>query len=339
MNTPNNTVPATAPMVEIWRGPVCESRHSGFAVVSNAQGEVIDGWGDIDTVVLPRSAIKMIQGLPLVASGAADAKGLSVSQLAFACASHNGDPIHVAKARDWLDTLGLADDDLICGTQEPMGRASRRKMLVAGEEPCRVHNNCSGKHCGFLTLAQHIGGDANYVDPDHPVQKAALDAFETVTGETSPGYGIDGCSAPNFATTMRGLGRAMGYFAGAREDGDALESAAFRLASAMRTHPELVAGEGRPCTELMRAAKGKASIKFGAEGVFTVIVPDQGLGMALKIADGATRAADSAVASLLVKYGVVDAADPAVAKCLNPPVKNWDGLVTGEIKPAAGFPA
>lgn len=325
-------------MVDIWRGPFAESHHNGVALVCNARGEIIDGWGDTSTTILPRSSVKMIQALPLVTSGAADAAGLSESQLAFSCASHNGDPIHVAKARDWLETLGLGDDDLICGHQKPMGSKSRHAMIAAHEEPCRVHNNCSGKHCGFLTLTGHLKAGANYVDPDHPVQKAVLEAYETVTGETSPGFGIDGCSAPNYATSLNGLARAMGFFAGAQEGGDSLSNAAFRLAKAMRTHPELVAGNGRACTELMRAAGGKATIKTGAEGVFVAILPEAGLGIALKIHDGATRAAECAIAALLVKYGALDPADPAVIPFLNPPIHNFAGIETGEIKTANGFP-
>ncbi|PTQ74967.1 asparaginase [Celeribacter persicus] len=326
------------PMVEVWRGPILESRHAGFAVICNARGEVIEGWGDIDTVILPRSSVKMIQALPLVTSGAADAKGLTEHQLALSCASHQGAVIHTDRVAAWLKDLGLTQDDLICGPQEPWDIPTRNAQIKADAGKCRIHNNCSGKHCGFLTLTQHLGAGPDYVDPDHPVQKAVLDAFETVTGETSPGFGIDGCSAPNFATSVRGLGRAMGYFAGAREDGNTMERAAFRLAKAMRTHPDLVAGEGRACTELMRAARGKATIKTGAEGVFTAILSEQGLGVALKIGDGATRASECAIAAILVKLGALDANDPLVKKRLNPDVPNFAGINTGEIKPATGFP-
>lgn len=331
--------PSAHPMVDVWRGPICESRHDGFAVICNAKGEVIEGWGDLDTVILPRSSVKMIQALPLVTSGAADAFGLSVEQLALSCASHQGAPIHTTRVLSWLNGLGLSQEDLICGPQRPWDTDTLHAQIKADESKCKVHNNCSGKHCGFLTLTQHLGAGPDYVDPSHPVQVAALEAFETVTGETSPGYGIDGCSAPNFATTVRGLGRAMGYFAGAREEGDTMERAAFRLAKAMRTHPDLVAGEGRACTELMRAAGGKVTIKTGAEGVFTAILPEQGLGIALKIADGATRASECAIAALLVKLGALDANDPMVKKHLNPDVPNFAGINTGEIKIAPGFPA
>jgi len=329
----------TQEMVEVWRGPVLESRHAGIAVICNADGEVIESWGDPDTVILPRSSVKMIQALPLITSGAADAKGLTEEQIALSCASHQGAPIHTKRVSAWLNDLGLSENDLICGPQTPWDIPTRNAQIKAESGKCRIHNNCSGKHCGFLTLTQHLGAGPDYVDPDHPVQKAALDAFETVTGETSPGFGIDGCSAPNFATTLRGLGRAMGYFAGAREEGDRMERAAFRLAKAMRSYPDLVAGEGRACTELMRAAKGKVTIKTGAEGVFTAILPEQGLGVALKITDGATRASECAIAALLVKLGALDANDPLVKKRLNPDVPNFAGINTGEIKPAAGFPA
>ncbi|WP_417240264.1 asparaginase [Celeribacter halophilus] len=329
----------TQEMVEVWRGPVLESRHAGIAVICNADGEVIESWGDPDTVILPRSSVKMIQALPLITSGAADAKGLTEDQIALSCASHQGAPIHTKRVSAWLNDLGLSENDLICGPQTPWDIPTRNAQIKAESGKCRIHNNCSGKHCGFLTLTQHLGAGPDYVDPDHPVQKAALDAFETVTGETSPGFGIDGCSAPNFATTLRGLGRAMGYFAGAREEGDRMERAAFRLAKAMRSYPDLVAGEGRACTELMRAAKGKVTIKTGAEGVFTAILPEQGLGVALKITDGATRASECAIAALLVKLGALDANDPLVKKRLNPDVPNFAGINTGEIKPAAGFPA
>ena len=196
-------------------------------------------------------------------TGPADAAGLGTEQLALACASHNGAAIHTDRVKRWLKDLGLGDDDFRCGPQEPADRDAMEAMIRADESPCQVHNNCSGKHAGFLTLSRHLKAGPEYIDPDHPVQKACLDAFEAVTGETSPGYGIDGCSAPNHASTLHGMARAMAHFAAA-PDG----SAERRLHEAMRLHPELVAGEGRACTELMRALDGKVALKTGAEGFF-----------------------------------------------------------------------
>ncbi|WP_299413948.1 asparaginase [uncultured Sulfitobacter sp.] len=323
---------APAPFAEIWRGPILESVHSGHAVICDAQGQIIDAWGDPDVVVLPRSSSKMIQALPLIRSGAADAFGLTTAQLALACASHEGADIHVDAVNRWIGDLGLEDSAFRCGPQESRDRNVMEAQIRANEKPCRVHNNCSGKHAGFLTLAKHLSAGPEYTDPDHPVQRACLEAFEDITGEVSPGFGIDGCSAPNHAASLYGIARAMAHFAAAPED-----SAEARLHRAMRLHPELVAGAGRACTELMQACDGKVALKTGAEGFFIAILPERGIGIALKAACGTTRAAEAAIAALLVRLGVLDANHPATLKRINAPITNWDGLQTGILKPAAGL--
>ncbi len=320
------------PMAEIWRGPFLESLHLGHAVICDDTGQIVEAWGDPEAVVLPRSSSKMIQALPLVRSGAADAAGLTTRHLAVACASHQGAPIHTDLVGTWLSDMGLGDDDFCCGPQEPRDIAERDRLIKSGEPVCRIHNNCSGKHAGFLMLTRHLKAGPNYVDPSHPVQVACKEAFEDVTDLTTPGFGIDGCSAPNFATTIHGMARAMARFAAARDG-----SAERRLVEAMCTHPELVAGEGRACTELMRAMDGKVALKTGAEGYFIAILPERKLGIALKAADGATRAAECAIAALLVKLGALDADHPATRERLNAPITNWAGLETGWIKAAQGF--
>lgn len=321
-----------APFAEIWRGPFLESVHSGHAVICDDTGQIVQSWGDPGLIVLPRSSSKMIQALPLVQSGAADKAGLGTEQLALDCASHQGAAIHTDRVGVWLDTLGLQDDDFRCGPQDPDDRDAHEDLIRAHQSPCRIHNNCSGKHAGFLTLSRHLGAGPEYVDPAHPVQRACLEAFEAVTEETSPGFGIDGCSAPNFASTLYGVARAMAHFAAA-PDG----SAEVRLHQAMRLHPELVAGEGRACTELMRAMDGKVALKTGAEGFFIAILPEQKMGIALKAACGTTRAAECAIAALLVRLGALDANHPATLKRMNAPIRNRADLVTGVLKPAAGL--
>jgi L-asparaginase II len=169
------------------------------------------------------------------------------------------------------------------------------------------------------------------------VQLAVRAAFEEVTSETSPGFGIDGCSAPNFATTVAGLARAMAFFAAADPVGNRREAAAARLARAMMAYPEMVAGEGRACTDLMRAMGGRVAVKTGAEAVFVAILPEQRLGIALKIMDGATRASEAAIVALLVKLGALAPKHPVVAQYLDGPQKNWRGLVTSELRLAPGF--
>ena len=325
-----------AELIELWRGGRAESMHRGHAVICDGTG-IVEAWGDPAQIIFPRSSCKMVQALPLIESGAADAAGLTDRQLALACASHNGGRIHVDGVKDWLTTLGLSEPDLRCGSHMPRDPAENRRLTCSDESPCQIHNNCSGKHAGFLTLNRHLGGGSDYIDPDHPVQQAAKSAFEDVTGETSPGFGIDGCSAPNHACTLEGLATAMARFA--RPGSDRRGQAMARLALAMRTHPDLVAGEGRACTELMRAMDGRVSVKTGAEGVFVAILPDPGLGIALKITDGTMRAAEAAITALLVHLGALDRAAPVVERHLTGPIRNWRGMVTGEMRQAPGFPA
>lgn len=327
---------AAVPMVELWRGGRLESLHLGHAVVCNASG-IVGVWGDADAVIFPRSSCKMIQALPLIESGAAAAAGLGERQLALACASHQGAAIHTQAVESWLHGLGLGEPDLRCGSHLPNDPDARKALICSDTAPCQIHNNCSGKHTGFLTLGKHLKAGPEYVDPAHPVQRAVREAFEDVTGETSPGFGIDGCSAPNFATTVAGLARAMAFFANANPEGGLREAAAARLARAMATFPEMVAGEGRACTALMRAMGGRVAVKTGAEAVFVAILPEQKLGIALKIVDGATRASEAAVVGLLVKLGALDVAHPVVAQYLSGPLRNWRGLVTGEMRLSPGF--
>lgn len=331
-------MPAPIPMIELWRGGMLESTHLGHAVICDDTGQIVQAWGDPDAVIFPRSSCKMLQALPLLTSGAADAHGLTDHQLALSCASHQGAAIHTEAVTRWLADLGLSDADLRCGAHEPYDTAERNRLIRADEQPCQCHNNCSGKHSGFLTLNRHLKAGPEYVDPDHPVQRAVKDAFEEVTGETSPGYGIDGCSAPNHATSVHGLARAMARFAAATGSGDATDRAMHRLTRAMATHPEMVAGEGRACTELMRAMQGRVAIKTGAEAVFIAIIPERRMGIALKITDGGTRGAEGAIAALLVQLGVLDADHPAAKKRLDAVQKNWRGMETGIIRRAPAFP-
>ena len=213
----------------------------------------------------------------------------------------------------------------------PSDAEAHKHHLCSDTAPCQVHNNCSGKHVGFLTLNQKLGAGTEYVEVDHPVQIAVRDAFEDVTDGTSPGYGIDGCSAPNFATTVHGLARGVAQFA--KPGGGVRGQAQQRLVSAMMAYPELGAGEGKACTDLMRAGKGSFAIKTGAEGVYIGIVPGQGLGFALKVQDGTTRAAECATAALLVRLGLLDADHPTVRRFVNAPILNRRDINTGIMRP------
>ncbi len=325
------------PMVELWRGGLLESTHQGHAVLCDESGQIVRAWGDPDRIIFPRSSCKMIQALPLVESGAADAHGLTPAHLALSCASHQGAALHVNMARDWLAGLALGEPDLRCGAHEPYDRAERDRLICDHEGPCQLHNNCSGKHSGFLTVTKHLKAGPEYVEIDHPLQKAIRAATEEVTGETVAGYGIDGCSAPNFAMSIKGLAGAMSRFSAASESGDTRQRAMHRLTRAMASYPELVAGEGRSCTELTRAMEGRVTIKTGAEAVFVAILPEKRLGLALKIEDGNSRASEAALVGLLSQLGVLDAAHPMAQKRLPAPQTNCRGLVTGELRLSGGF--
>jgi len=322
------------PMVELWRGDRLEGHHTGHAVICDASGAVIESWGNPEAIIYPRSSCKMIQALPLLESGAA--AGLSDRQVALACASHQGAALHVEAVARWLADMDMSETDLRCGTHEPFDIPERNRLICTGDSACQLHNNCSGKHAGFLTLNKHLGGGPEYIDPAHIVQQTIRQTFEEVTGEDSPGYGIDGCSAPNFATSITGLARAMSAFAAADET-DTRSTAMVRLRSAMAKHPDMVAGDTRACTELMQAMGGTVAIKTGAEAVFVAILPQQKLGIALKIVDGGTRASEAAITALLSRAGVLDAAHPAAQKRLGAPQKNCGGRVWGELRLAAGF--
>ncbi|MGB0439363.1 MAG: asparaginase [Paracoccaceae bacterium] len=324
-------------LCEIWRGPLAESCHFGHAVICDDTGQIVQAWGDPDTVALPRSSSKMIQALPLVTSGAANAYGLTDAQLALACASHDGAPLHVLAVNRWLADLGLEDAALRCGAHLPLGNRHGHVLVRAGVRPCQVHNNCSGKHAGFLTLAKHLGAGPEYTEPDHPVQRACFDAFDAAIGARSPFYGIDGCSAPNPASTIAEMARAMAWFATAQTRGDVASRAAARITEAMYRYPALVAGDGRACTELMRIAREPVTLKTGAEGYYIAILPNRGLGVALKIVDGAMRAAECAIAAILVRLGVLDADHPSTKRYMNAPIKNFAGRTTGEIRPGAAL--
>jgi len=322
-----------APLVDVIRGGRLESQHRGHVVICDANG-VVGQWGDPDALIYPRSAIKMIQALPLLTSGAG--RDLPDRRLALACASHQGAAIHTEEVTRWLAELEMSEADLRCGSQIPDDREAKHAMIRAHGSPDQTHNNCSGKHTGFLMLGRHLDAGPDYVDLDHPVQKAVLEAFEAVTGETSPGCCIDGCSAPNPAVTMTGLARAMAWFATAGSRDDAMSRAAKRLIRAMHTHPEMVAGERRACTELMRAMDGVV-IKTGAEAVFTGILPRKGLGVAIKISDGGTRGSNAAIAHVLARLGVLDPAHPAALAQINGPILSRRGAEVGFLRASQGF--
>ena len=324
-------------MCEIWRGSYLESVHTGMAVICDKDGEISHQWGDPNALILPRSSAKMMQAIPLIISGAEKKFSIGEDLLALACASHNAAEIHLSRVLGWLSHLGFSETDLRCGPQPSKDPYVKKQMLEKGQSPCQIHNNCSGKHAGFLSVSRHLNAGPEYTDPDHPVQLMVMDVFQELTQNKVDGITIDGCSAPNPAIPLHSLAKAMSWFATAHNRDDQLSKAALKLRNAMVNYPELVAGELRACTNLMKACEKKAILKTGAEGVFVAILPELEKGIALKIFDGGTRASEYAIASLLIQLGVLNPNHPTALAYTHAPILNWRKIQTGMMKASNSF--
>lgn len=322
------------PMAEIRRGGILESIHHGAAVVADADGRILLSWGDPSFVTFPRSSLKPFQAIPLVESGAADAAGLTEEHLALACASHSAEDFQVTLVRGWLERLGLTESALICGPDMPRGQADQAAVWRAGGDRSRVFHNCSGKHCGFLTLAKHIGAPvAGYGDPAHQAQRLYLEAFSELLGQDAARlpHGVDGCGLPALALPMDRMAQAAARWAAARVAGDARRTAIRRLQSAIRTFPDHLSGRGSATGKIVRATQGQVLLKGGAEGYVVGFVPDRGLGIAVKLADGAARAKMGVFAALLGRLGLLDGAE-ALAAAVEGDIRDSNGQPVGEIR-------
>ncbi|MCC7047152.1 MAG: asparaginase [Alphaproteobacteria bacterium] len=323
-------------LVEVTRGTMVESRHAGAVAVLDAKGKVALGCGDIAQPIYPRSAIKPIQALALVESGAAEHYQLSDQEVALACASHGGETRHVAAVLRWLGRIGCTVDDLECGAHPPSHEASAQALFRANGQVTQLHNNCSGKHTGFLTLAKHMGWPTKgYIRADHKVQQTVLKGLQDLCGVDLGGgpKGIDGCGIPVVGIPLDRLALAMARMADSSGLSLTRVAAIQRIRQAMTREPFFVAGTGRFCTRLMTALGDQVVAKTGAEGVYMAALPRQGLGVCIKIQDGASRAAQIALAAVLERLGIAGARELETA-----PLSNVAGLRIGEVRPAAALP-
>lgn len=325
-------------LVEVTRGGLVESRHRGAVCVRDADGGIVLSLGDIERPVFPRSAIKVIQALPLMESGAADAFGFGNRELALACASHSGEPEHAALASSMLERAALDGGALECGAHWPMGEEANRQLAREGGQPSALHNNCSGKHAGFLCTCVHRGIDPRgYVGRGHEAQEAVRAAMESVTGapHAEDACGTDGCSIPTYAIKLDAL--ALGFSRMATGVGMAAEraKAARRLMDACMAEPFYVAGTGRMDTRLMQGGGERIFVKTGAEGVYCAAIPELGLGIAIKCDDGAGRAAEVMVAAVLARLMQTDEAlSDSLSQLARPGLKNWNDFSVGGLRPA-----
>jgi L-asparaginase II len=322
-------------LVEVTRGDRVESRHTGAVAVADSAGRLVWSVGDVAQPVYPRSAIKAMQALVLVESGAADRFGFGDRELALACASHGGEPGHVETASAMLARAGLDADALMCGAHWPIHQPSAQALARSGGQASALHNNCSGKHAGFVCAACAMEADVGrYVEPSHPVQREVKAALENLTGATAGEPAIDGCSVPTWAVPLGAL--ACGFARFATGDGVAPVRAksAARLRAACAREPWYVAGTGRFCTDVMRAFGPRVFVKTGAEGVLCGALPELGLGIAVKCDDGATRAAELMMAATIARFLASEADRAALAPRLAPTLRNWNGTQVGALRPA-----
>ena len=321
--------------VEVLRGDRVESVHRVDVALARPDGSVEALAGDADREVFVRSAIKPFQALPLVEEGAAERYGLGDRELALCCASHGGEAEHVALAASMLERLGLGEEALACGPHPPYYRDAARALEREGRSPSRLHNNCSGKHAGMLTLAAASGWPtAGYHEADHPVQRRVQEELARWTGVPAAemGTAVDGCGVVTFGLPLGAL--ALG-FARLAEAGGETGSPAARILDAMGRHPFLVGGTDRLCTRLMEVTSGRVVAKVGAEGVYGALSRSTHEGIALKARDGATRAAEVALLWALEMRGLLEPGElEELKRWARPEIRNTRDEAVGSLRPA-----
>jgi L-asparaginase II len=331
-NMPNPVV------VEATRGALVESTHRGAGAVVDADGRVVMSFGDAEHPVYPRSAVKAFQALPLIVGGAADRLGLSDKEIALACASHSGGEDHVKTARAMLGKAGYDERALECGAHWPLGQEEARALARSGRTPTALHNNCSGKHAGFVCLSCAMNVDPKgYVSADHAVQREVAASIEAVTGAqlSEEMRGVDGCAIPTYALPLVALARGFARLGTGHGLSQQRRRAAARIRAAVSAHPFTVAGRGRFDTEVMSLLRARVFAKSGAEGVVCAALPEAGLGLAVKADDGAGRAAQVMIAALIQRFGGFDEETSArLMRFISPRLFNWNGAGVGGLRPA-----
>ena len=323
-------------LVEVTRGPLVESRHRGAIAIVDAGGKARFAIGDIAQPIFPRSAVKPLQALAMMESGAADHFGYGNAELALACASHSGEPRHVEAAARMLAAAGRSESDLECGVQTPSNRDAADALVKAGIAPRAIHNNCSGKHAGFIAVAAHRRIEVKgYVGPEHPAQRevtAILSAL-TETPLDDRVRGIDGCSIPTFAIPLQKVALAFARFVTGTGLSPGRGRAARRLFDACSAEPFMVAGSERFCTDALGRFRGRLIVKGGAEGVYCAGFPETGLGVAIKCDDGAGRASETVMANVIAALlRLSDDERRAFGNRLAPAILNRADIRVGETR-------
>jgi len=325
-------------LVEVLRGERVESAHRGTVAVCDADGRLVLEIGDVSRAVFPRSAVKAIQALPLVESGAADAYGYGDRELALACASHSGEAMHADLAQSMLERVGLDENALECGSHWPLSQDATVALARSGKNPTNLHNNCSGKHSGFLCTCVHGKLDhRGYVGFDHPMQAMIREAMQDVTGAVhdAGNSATDGCSIPTHAVPLQSLAHGFARMVTGQGLETSRAQAAQRLLKACMAEPVLMSGSAAMDAKLMQAAPGRIFVKTGAEGVYCAAIPELGLGIALKCDDGTGRASETMIAATLAHLLKADAAlSGKLVELAGPVIPSRLGVPVGRIRPA-----
>lgn len=321
-------------LVEVTRGPIVESRHYGALVVADAVGTIQARAGDPALVTYLRSAAKPFQALPLVASGAVARFGLTPRELAICAASHSGEPIHRDVVAGILDKLGLGQDALRCGVIGPIDREEAARLSAGLLPPGPLYNDCSGKHSGMLATCLQRGWPLEtYLELAHPLQREILGVVSAFLGVATDelAIGVDGCGVPTFAAPLASIAR--GYARLMAPPAGPYQEAAGQVLAAMAAHPDMVAGRGRLCTDLMTITGGRVVAKTGAEGVLCLALRERGWGVAIKVADGAARALPTLVTALLRQLDALDETEARAFEARQSPLaRNKLGEPTGEFR-------
>ena len=325
-------------LVNTLRGEVIENRHRGAIAVCDPKGRVVNAWGSVDAPVYPRSAIKPLQALPVVESGAADHFQLTDAELALACSSHSAEPGHTDTIRNWLGRIELDEDALECGAHPPSDTKTAESLLISRITPGRIHNNCSGKHTGMLTISRFLDEDTQgYIERQHPAQQRWFDVLGELADldMRSLPWSRDGCGIPVIAMPLKAIATAFARIAVPDDLPATRGSAVDRITTAMASHPFMVAGTGRLCTQIMELTGRRVIVKTGADGVYTAMLRDQGLGIAVKIDDGTGLAAEVAILAVLNHLQALhgDEMDQLAERC-RVPIFNTRGVLTGYREPA-----
>ena len=317
-------------MVEVTRSDFTESIHHGVAVLINSNGEILQEWGNSNTLIYPRSALKPIQSLNLYKDGVAKALGLSDNLIALTTASHHAENIHQKMINNWLKKINLKEKHLSCGPSWPWNIKDQFKAHSKYKVKRKIFHNCSGKHCGHLAVSKYKNLPIkNYQNKDHPIQKDLIKLIEDLSKYKIKSIGVDGCTLPNPLIPLKKFAFAVAQLADYKKLNE-YSTIAKRIFDSCVKFPEITGGSKSINSILTKLSKGKIFVKNGAEGVFVAIIPEQKSALAVKIIDGASRAAEVAIAGLLSELKIIN--NEKINKIKKIPIKNSANQIIGSMK-------